>query len=153
MNQGGIYDVAIANVVLEVESERTEITAMTHQLDEMVEAQRLWRSKNVQNYTYRYMETTGALQSVFPWSVIVRNALYATGEDANGNGILYGADPHPYIMEELFDRIQDAFREDVPFIEVRYNAIHGYPEDIYIIGNDKVAADATYHAEVYGFMA
>ena len=130
---------------------KTPAAIMTNKLDQMVEAQKLWRSKNVQHYSYQYWETTGAPQDNFPWSVSVRNTIRATGKDAIRNTIPW-ANSYPYTMDELFDRIQAAFRENASFIEVRYHAIYGFPENIYIVVDDKVV-DSTFHAEMYDFAA
>ncbi len=44
-------------------------------------------------------------------------------------------------MEELFQRIRQAYSDNVPTVEVRYNNVYGFPEDIYIVYNPSSVFD------------
>lgn len=118
-------------------------------LQELAEAQALWKSKAVLNYSYQYNGLgSNPHNIVYPWAVSVHNGHDVSGKDGNGNVINY--EPHPNTMEELFQRIRRAYSDNVPTIEVRYNKVYGYPESIYIVYNPSIA-DSTFDAEISDF--
>ncbi|CAB9529717.1 expressed unknown protein [Seminavis robusta] len=146
---GVVYDVDLTNVV-----PIHQVSPLTNRnptpVQQIAQAEAQWKSKHIYNYAYVYNNHgSNPHNIVFPWDVTVRNGNQASGKDGNHNQIFY--EPHPQTVEELFQRIRNAYSQQAKFIEVRYNKVYGFPEDIFIVYNDQTP-DATHDAEITNFM-
>ena len=158
---GNVRDIRIANLqgvtrspptIGSVERPNTpDEETRANRLQRLSEAQALWNSKGLLHYNYKY-QGMGAnpLKIAYPWSVFVRNGRDVTGNDGNGNQILWTQDPRPYTMEELFQRIRAAHNVNAPQVLVTYNKVYGYPAEIVIVYS---ATDRSldFHARLYDF--
>ncbi|CAB9528051.1 expressed unknown protein [Seminavis robusta] len=143
-----IYDVDITN--FQIQNAPANRNQNPTSVQQLAQAEALWKSHAIPNYKYQYSQLgSNPHNIVYPWAVNVQNSHTATGVDGNHNQILY--EPHPQTMEEFFQRIRNAYSQNAKYIEVRYNKVYGFPEDIFIVYNDQTP-DATYDAQVTNFL-
>ena len=136
---GEVFDARVTE--FRADNQLSDPQSRTTKLQRLADARALWISKAILNYSYQYSGHGPNPQNiVFPWTVTVRNAREASGKDGNGNMINW-ENPRPHTMEELFQRIRQAYSDNVPTVEVRYNKVYGFPEDIYIVYNPSSVFD------------
>ena len=152
MNNGMAYDVRISEFQGGAHPQGLSsgiiVSTRTADVQELASGEARWKSHALENYRYKYQcYGSNPHNIVFPWIVTVSDN-EATGTDGNDNPI--NSEPHPHTVEDLCQRIRQAYSDDVAHVVVRYNDLYGFPEDIFIVYNDEIA-DATYECEIYDF--
>lgn len=149
---GQVYDVEIDNLKDLQQIAPPTTNRQGYKLSELNKAEERWNTMDIEDYQFQYKELgSNPYNIVFPLSINVRNDDEISGKDGNGNPILWKTPSlKTFQIESLFDRVRMALRTNAKYVEVRYNKVYGYPEDIYIVVDDR-SPDSTFDAELYNF--